>query len=88
MIRTKLPKILITEQKIKQPSGQMGGHMPNPPEDCIAPVGVKDKGGTIWVDNAFCVTCKNKKTCWRRKEFEREWKTYRAGLKNEHPTRS
>lgn len=82
MIRTKI------KHKIPAlPSGLMGGHMPDPPGDCIAPrADWNSIDGRLYVDVTFCRCCKNEKSCQRRKEFVQEWKAYRAWLRNEHPT--
>jgi len=83
MIRTK-----IKPKKPKLPSGRMGGHMPNPPEDCISPrIEIHVADGRKYVNTVFCRDCKKEKRCQRRKEFIQEWKTYRAWLKNEYTTR-
>lgn len=79
MIRTR-----IKQKTLKLPSGLMGGHMPDPPGDCIAPRADRHSGdGKLYVDNIFCRTCKKEKICQRRKEFVQEWKAYRAWLKGE-----
>ena len=80
MIRTK------NKRKIpKLPSGLMGGHMPDPPDECLATridVLVTEHNRK-YVNTIFCRDCKNEKTCPRRQEFVQEWKAYRAWLKGE-----
>jgi hypothetical protein len=84
MIRTKIKAKTPT-----QPSGLMGGHMPDPPEDCTGPrMDFNPADGRKYINTVFCRDCKN--ICQRRKDFVREWKEYRAWLreKDGHPTRS
>jgi hypothetical protein len=77
MIRTRRK-----DKKVEIPS-KLGGHMPNPPESCTAPKFVSDKNGCRYVDNVFCIDCKDKEICRRRKEFIQEWKTYRELIEQE-----
>lgn len=83
MIRTK-----IKPKTPKLPSRLMGGHMPDPPDDCLAPrIDILPaENNRRYVNTVFCRDCKKEKTCPRRQEFVQEWKAYRARLKNEYPT--
>ena len=77
MIRTKI------KHKIPAlPSGLMGGHMPDPPVDCISPrIDISPaENNRRYVNTVFCRDCKKEKTCPRRQEFAQEWKAYRARL--------
>ena len=81
MIRTKKKHIPIL------PSRLMGGHMPDPPDECLAPrIEILSTDNRKYVNTVFCKDCKEEKSCQRRKEFVQEWKAYRARVKNEYPT--
>lgn len=84
MIRTKNKKNKVPNY----PSGLLGGHMPDPPEDCPGKKVRHPIDNRVYIDCVQCFDCPLKKTCQRKKENEQEWKTYRAWLKNEHPTSS
>ena len=81
MIRTR-----IAPKKPAIPSGLMGGHMPDPPEECTGPrIDFNHADGRKYINTVFCRDCKN--VCQRRKDFVREWKEYRAWAKEKdgHP---
>ena len=63
------------------PSGTMGGHTPNPPEDCPGRIRRSPADPRLYVDNASCFDCPKRGTCQRRKENDQEWIEYRAWAK-------
>jgi len=66
----------------------LGGHMPNPPEDCPAPIKItREAHGitTIWVDSTFCMKYCYPKFCTQAEEhFERCKKEYKEALERSH----
>lgn len=66
------------------PSGRLGGHIPDPPENCQGRVVLCVEENRKYVDCTCCFDCTLKKTCERKKENEREWKEYRIRMKEEH----
>jgi len=79
ILRTKKPKKVITQCKIKRGKKIMrnkkpvvekfGGCFPNPPLDCRKKeFTFQSKNGTIWIDLSICHTCNKIKECETRKE--------------------
>lgn len=64
------------KKKVAPDLGLLGGHMPDPPEDCAMGHCVKRHRGRLWIDNAICSRCQFDKVCWRRVEFMQAWKEW------------
>ena len=60
----------------------LGGHIPNPPENCKSSVIVhRESDGTKWVDTYFCVQLCSPNFCATAKEhFNASWKGYKKAL--------
>lgn len=51
--------------------GYLQGYMPNPPEDCLYEKNQIYFYQAWWVDNTFCADCKSRKSCDRKKEYDK-----------------
>lgn len=48
------------------PIQNMGGHLPNPPKNCLRKDMWKISDNVIWLDLSICHTCPNLKICDER----------------------